>query len=440
VNVYAPPDRKLRAAFMSKLDKYVNKRTILTGDFNCVLDISLDVRRPFSNTPYENAGSFELNRIVEKNELTDEIRMGLGLGFEFTREHVHANGVTQTRIDASFLPIIPDTNWTSEIKDALIDSDHSSVISTMEFRNEAILRGRDLVPVNENLILVESVQALITPKVDESILEWKSGRKTAVAAIGTAKYEVRKILRKATRQFRKKCNVKIAEIELKLQLLHEQQLFKPTKAGKLIRNSYLTELSKTREEMHPPKARGSRHTLRKEECMSREFWQRVFRSQGSSNFINSLNRVDKWDNPPGKNETGLPQSTDVCGEGAKYFSHLGEAEESEPTASKTLTDLLSAGATVNKKTADMVGADFTVKEVESIASHVPLNKSPGPDRIPNGFWRSYSKKIAPLLTAMLNECKSSGEFPEGINDGIVATSYIKREVAPKSVTTDRSLF
>ena len=163
--------------------------------------------------------------------------------------------------------------------------------------------------------------------------------------------------------------------------------------------------------------------------MSREFWQRVFRSQGSSNFINSLNRVDKWDNPPEKNETGLPQSTDVCGEGAKYFSHLGEAEVSDPTASKTLTDLLSAGATVNKKTADMVGADFTVKEVESIASHVPLNKSPGTRSDSERFLEKLFQENRTAVNGDAQRMQTLGRISRRPGSMTVSLpSYTKREL------------
>ena len=83
--------------------------------------------------------------------------------------------------------------------------------------------------------------------------------------------------------------------------------------------------------------------------------------------------------------------------------------------------------TVCETTADMCGADITQQEVEKVASRVPLNKSPGPDRIPNGFWRAFSEKTSKLLAAAFNEAKNTGKFIPNFNDGIVAILFKKGE-------------
>ena len=51
-----------------------------------MLDVGLDLKRTASATsPYENGGAEILREIIVKNDLEDEIRNGLGLGFDFTR-------------------------------------------------------------------------------------------------------------------------------------------------------------------------------------------------------------------------------------------------------------------------------------------------------------------------------------------------------------------
>ena len=52
------------------------------------------------------------------------------------------------------------------------------MISLLELRQEENTRGRDLVPVNENLLLNVEVQALITPLIKKAIASWESKTKT----------------------------------------------------------------------------------------------------------------------------------------------------------------------------------------------------------------------------------------------------------------------
>ena len=114
---------------MSQLRKYAKPNSIITGDMNCVIDIQLDVRRSASKSAYNNnTGADILRDILSTHNLTDEIRMSLGLDFEYTHSSVTSyksptgatlEGTCQTRIDATFTPTIPDVHWTSEISEKL---------------------------------------------------------------------------------------------------------------------------------------------------------------------------------------------------------------------------------------------------------------------------------------------------------------------------------
>ena len=58
---------------------------------------------------------------------------------------------------------------------------------------------------------------------------------------------------------------------------------------------------------------------------------------------------------------------------------------------------------------------------------LPTGKSPGPDRIPNKFYKNFSRLIAIPLTNMLNESKASGSFPAETTDGTISLLYKKKE-------------
>ena len=54
-------------------------------------------------------------------------------------------------------------------------------------------------------------------------------------------------------------------------------------------------------------------------------------------------------------------------------------------------------------------------------------KSPGPDKIPNKFYKSLSAVIAPILANVINESHEKGEFTPGFSDGLIALLYKKKE-------------
>eukprot|EP00965_Chrysotila_dentata_P127662 4221572-Pleurochrysis_carterae.AAC.1 len=72
VSVYAAADGKERSAFFNSVANMIDSSTILSGDFNCVEDTTLDTQRS-SGTPYANEGSAVLQEIVTKHSLRDEI-------------------------------------------------------------------------------------------------------------------------------------------------------------------------------------------------------------------------------------------------------------------------------------------------------------------------------------------------------------------------------
>ena len=143
LNVYAPQYEldaqgnrlvSRRDNYYKKLKSHATKTTILGGDFQNVLDVGLDLKRT-ATSPYENGGAEILREIIVKNDLDDEIRNGLGLGFDFTRcETVtSAKGVThtcQSRIDRIYNCAHPNLQWSSEILPIgkICSSDHAMVI------------------------------------------------------------------------------------------------------------------------------------------------------------------------------------------------------------------------------------------------------------------------------------------------------------------------
>ena len=94
---------------------------------------------------------------------------------------------------------------------------------------------------------------------------------------------------------------------------------------------------------------------------------------------------------------------------------------------------------VDERTSKEVGAEITAEEIEKVASHVPLGKSPGPDRLPNIVYRAFAIPLSKIMAKVFNKCQSTGKMPKELNDGIVTILY-KKGFAPTSETTARSRY
>jgi exonuclease III len=166
LSCYAPSDSKARANYFLQLDKHVTYASLLMGDWNCVLDPSLDLKRS-SNLPYDNIGATELQKLVDKFKLHDELREGMGLDFEFTKKTTTQYGYALTRIDRGYTPVIPDTQITPDVDHITWAhlADHSAITDTITDQRE-----KD-TPATKKALVTHLEDAIYDQNLPESIKE-----------------------------------------------------------------------------------------------------------------------------------------------------------------------------------------------------------------------------------------------------------------------------
>ena len=159
-SVYAPAgtvsSTHPRDVFFTQLASWVNKKTILAGDFNCVLDTDLDLKRD-GKSPYENKGASQLRKLVEANGLRDDIREGLGLGFDHTNRTATSAGICLSRIDRIYTFCVPDAQWTVDIRHDMTvgrgTSKHSPVEATLGFIDQPDRpKGKPMIKIDRHLL------------------------------------------------------------------------------------------------------------------------------------------------------------------------------------------------------------------------------------------------------------------------------------------------
>jgi len=99
-------------------------------------------------------------------------------------------------------PVIPDCNWTSEIRDDFISSDHSAVTLKMELKSEDQEKSHDLFSINESLVTHPAVQHELAKLIRSANQKWKDTG-AAGRTLATLKSNVRQYLKQQTKIFRK---------------------------------------------------------------------------------------------------------------------------------------------------------------------------------------------------------------------------------------------
>ena len=119
-----------------------------------------------------------------------------------------------------------------------------------------------------------------------------------------------------------------------------------------------------------------------------------------------------WDNKQQPSWTGrkITSAANVVKEATKYWKSLFTRRPINPTHFKACLDTLRTGNRVLPPTAEKCDADITEEEVASVLNTLPLGKSSGPDRIPNKFYRTFSKLLSPILTHVFNESREADLF------------------------------
>ena len=450
-SAYAPVDDVRRVTFLEKLKRasFISSRTMICTDANCVPAVALDTRRE-ATSPYHNHGSDILQEIVNKYDLHDEIRLSLGLDFEFTHTSettsklADGTTITQvalTRIDQMFCPVIANAHWTCTIDETIYAPNkgvHKSLIGELEFRSTTTENRRDLASIDASVL----TEPYTRGKVDELIKEFdpkftENGSEFA-KHWNKFKFELRSILKKATKHKRQYNQLQAERLRIELKALTAElkdAVADPyRKASEVLhrKEARVKALREIRISRNEGSAKLAYASLRREEQMSAQYFRRAFKSDNSQNFINELNNVKDWDDPPDKNKELRDRTTDCADAAANYFKHLSKlpawTQANEDAASTLLAELSKRGGAKGGITDEAVAACSALiseKEVYNTCIHLPSNKAAGPDRIPNEFYKLFSGKVSGWMTLMFNEIQAGDRLPKNFSEGVITLLHKK---------------
>ena len=129
--------------------------------------------------------------------------------------------------------------------------------------------------------------------------------------------------------------------------------------------------------------------------------------------------VQDWTNPPDKDDTTHPTTTQVAQASADYLATLGtlpvRTHTNTAATAKLLAELGKWG--VEGSTSDKIGADILSEEVERVSANLPTGKAPGPDKIPNELYKTFSNLLAPCLQTPSTRCEQEVSCMTGLVTG-----------------------
>ena len=429
--VYAPAKPSLRVDMFNTLQPRLGSGTIVGGDWNCVPDVTLDVKSSHQ-LEYPNIGATKLAATMDTLNLYDIRREQLGSEHEYTRISDNSNMIT-TRLDRWYVPIseaFDGTLWNVKITDTLVwkdsPSDHLPVILHVEgTRGE---RGHERKNIRGDLLARPHIQAMVINVCNKA---YDLGG-TQEERWTRAHNMMRSALLAETAKERKKDKPAILNTRAQLEVIR-----------RMIAHRGLTpDLQRSREEaqrtllkLERPEVRADEpETAKKMRDQSDNCTRAMFQSYkgvAAQQWINEMKIAQEWrdgQEPVYTHNDGAVRYTQHTKEVAhtigEYYKMLYSEKEYDKTASDAI--LKEMGRTkLTQKAVRTLDAPITDKEIVAVMESLPTGKQAGPDRIPNEVYKYCSEYFAPKLGIILRGATMRGRLPEEMRKGDICVLFKK---------------
>ena len=447
-SIYAPVASADRPDFFKAIKPRISSPHLIGMDANCVFDPSIDVSRPGPPSADDTKGSAELRALLTDADLTDIARETLGDAPSYTHTTILQGGVntTRKRLDQIHTPTLDATIWKFLPRTADIlpyqRFGHDMVEAELTIVKEA--RGRDLPFIDEGIFSNLAFNADVLAAINKAMAQATDG--TWGTSWEEAKVEVRDMCLARTKEVRL---AKDEEAKKLRGIIDLTKSFAQSSSGPASA-SLVAQIRDLEEELrkHHQKNRSLHDMLeteaysngQKHDVSSADFY-RQWTPRNSAQWVTELIRRD-WTDPSQPQPTPGGRATET------RHDHIAEAfteyyrplfAEKPPSRSdvaldgtpidpfKMAADTLRTGNRVLPPTAEKCGLAITEEEVAHTLAYLPLGKSPGPDRLPNQFYRVFASTLAPVLANVYNESKEAGHLPESLRQGIISVLYKKKD-------------
>lgn len=439
ISAYAPakptPDDK-RADFFEALRPHVTRRTILGIDANCVPDLRLDLQRT-ATSAYENEGFRTLDHVTESKGLIDIARRQLGERPFFTSDHVVAGGRRcKARLDRIYVPDDPRVAYShSMCRDFFphpperTEYDHVAIHVTACTPPQD--RGNDLPRIDEKIFDDGAFVSRLHSVILGLYQKHDHATDTLADTWERIKHECKRMCIGETRRRKYKVS---KEIKFKKAILRGMRRnlvagrATDVKAADDLEGEIRDLASEQRTAFETLEEQDYSYGKAHDTC-SHEFFRRWDPRSASQNPA-AIRGAD-WSDPsnPAFDGTNADTPEGVLKEFTEYYTALFSKKTTVAEAREAALDTLRdpSSRRVLPPTAARCDAPVLKEDLEPILQSLPLGKSPGPDRLPNAFYRVLSATLAEILAEVYNEAHTRGRLPLTCTQGLISVLYKKKE-------------
>ena len=439
-SVYAPQDDNERITFLAALRNKLDSTTLLGIDANCVPDPSIDLKREGSVTPYPNKGAAELADTMTNLDITDIFRESFPDVQSFTKRTVtdyNNDGTPRrmcaTRIDQIYTPAVDGLIFTHlPLASDLVHTGQWGH-RTLRVKIESITeeRGRDLETINESIFTCPKFNTRITVAINNILASRAPRAGEWSAAWEEIKIQIRAMcvaesMRVRTANKKDLQVLKHREAHINSQIQHAQASPQDYTRLDEIRKQ-IRQLTRPNTTLHSALEKDAYTTGQKHDVSTAAFY-RQWTPRNAAQWVSQIMRAD-WTDPsnPKDQRSNETNAAKIAAAFTRYYQALFAPKKTSKVCKAAALRTLQKGNRVLPPTAVACGAPITEKEVLHESAYLPLRKSPGPDRIPNAFYKTFSAIIAPILTHVLNESHARGTLPATMTEGIISVLYKKKE-------------
>ena len=404
-NVYAPneDDPIFISDLMSELDKYANDDRLIGGDFNCILDETLDKSGGSLSHANKNMGN-AVNNFISDNDLMDIWRHQHGLQRCYTYHCKYRNEHIFTRLDF-FLISFGLSNYVdqSHIKPSIL-TDHSMISVKIAFEKEQ--RGRGYWKLNcsflSDLTYVENIKTLIqktqqeNPNLDPLTL-WEFIK--VMVRGETIKY--------GTIKKRSKINL-INVLSRRLDFLERQFQENPTDENK----TNIVLVKQDIKELLEDNIKGSIMRSKIQWIDSGEKPTSFFLGLEKRNFNKkNIKRLRT------KNEEYVTNPREILVEIKSFFMDLYSLPDHPNTEQGHIEIEPTYVLSGNER--EICEGLLTEQELFNVLKSCKNNKTPGSDGFPAEFYKTFWDEIKSILTEALNFAFENNKMSPTQREGII---------------------
>ena len=412
-----------RKEFINKLPKYVNKKSIVGGDFNWVPDKALDQERADGSTCHnEHAAAGE--QALLRGGVEDAFRLVRGSN---AREYTRLTNESNRRLDRLYAPKYnSDWRWlsirahpTAFRRRSDTASDHLAVIAeveTVSYRPPKKSERR----VNPRIFKDGDVRSTI-----RTILSEFHSQHTAELGVqkGWAKTKAVCAEYLLDKSYERHRNTEEEELKMDICMLYKAATSsapKPSLQGRIKEKE--AELERVRK-----RKKTSRYfewiSAQGEEVSSKKFYI-MFKRKWSNADISSLYITPSWEDPEQKRKRPTQDGDTIAEEAKRYYEWLFRGK---PSVNPDRMLKLLAKRKLRTDLSSSLEKGLEESEVRTAIRALGKGKSPGPDNLPGEFYQEFEVLLTPILLEVFIDIHEKGMMEEDIRSGDIFLLYKKED-------------